>query len=125
MFRMLRVLALALLHSISRDMSALRGSTRVVVDASGGGEDGGSGQSAPLLSDHMASAEVDKYLPAAQFDWVVHVVAASIPVRALAPVIDNLTLVVAVFPVPSPPAARVVGQPVAAPTAIAVVAVER
>jgi len=73
----------------------------------------------------FAAAEVDKYLPAAQFDWVVHVVAASIPVRALAPVIDNLTLVVAVFPVPSPPAARVVGQPVAAPTAIAVAAVER
>lgn len=59
--------ALALLHSISRDMSALRGSTRVVVDANGGGEGGGSGQSAPLLSDHMSSAEVDKYLPSGGF----------------------------------------------------------
>jgi hypothetical protein len=68
----------------------------------------------------FASAEVDKYSPAAQFDWVVHVVAASIPVRALAPVIDNLTLVVA-----PDPASRVVPQAVAAPTAVAVAAVER
>ena len=47
--------ALSLLHGISRDMSALRGTTRVVVDANvGGGSGGGAGAESPLLSDHMA-----------------------------------------------------------------------
>ena len=60
--------ALSLLHGISRDMSALRGTTRVVVDANvGGGSGGGAGAESPLLSDHMAGggspSEVDKYLP--------------------------------------------------------------